>query len=178
MCLNNIDGTLVESNEFTRPARTNVSTYYGVYLISVNKNTVISKNRFHNGFGGSTSTTTAAYVIYFSSSDAPAGSENIVKNSLIYDINTNGTIYALYNIGTSWSMPAGTINPWTVNPDNFSAAYICFSPAGGAPNDPLWLSFDLKQTFKTANANTNFRVTINGTQVGATYRPPFSGTPI
>jgi hypothetical protein len=26
--------------------------------------------------------------------------------------------------------------------------------------------------------NTNFRVTVNGTQVGPTYNPPFSGTPI
>jgi len=42
----------------------------------------------------------------------------------------------------------------------------------------LWLSFDLKQLYKTANANTNFRITVNGTQVGSTYRPPFSGTPI
>ena len=31
---------------------------------------------------------------------------------------------------------------------------------------------------KTANANTNFRVTVDGVQVGPTYRPPFSGTPI
>jgi hypothetical protein len=77
-----------------------------------------------------------------------------------------------------WTMPAGTVNPWNVNPENFSAAYICFNPSGGAASDPLWLSFDLKQLFKIANANTNFRVTVNGVQVGATYRPPFSGTPI
>ncbi len=38
------------------------------------------------------------------------------------------------------------------------------------------MTFDLKQLFKTANANTNFRVTINGTQVGPTYRPPFDPT--
>ena len=75
-------------------------------------------------------------------------------------------------------MPVGLTDPWTNNPDHFSAAYICFSPAGGAASDPLWLSFDLKQLFKTANANTNFRVTVNGAQIGATYRPPFAGTPI
>jgi hypothetical protein len=79
---------------------------------------------------------------------------------------------------TGWVVPGGTANPWTINPENFSAIYTCFNPSGGPANAPLWLSFDLKQLFKSANSNTNFRVTINGTQVGPTYRPPFSGTPI
>jgi hypothetical protein len=80
---------------------------------------------------------------------------------------------------TSWLTPGGATNPWTVNPDHFSAAYMCFAPQGAAnPGTPLCLSFDLKQLFKIANANTNFRVTVNGTQVGPTYRPPFTGTPI
>jgi hypothetical protein len=79
---------------------------------------------------------------------------------------------------TAWTVPAGTVNPWTVNPENFAAVYICFNPSAAPATLPLWLSFDLKQLFKTANANTNFRVTVNGNQVGPTYRPPFSGTPI
>ncbi len=81
---------------------------------------------------------------------------------------------------TGWVMPVGITDPWTNNPDFFSAAYICFTPPTGT--SPLWLSFDLKQTFNTANANTNFRVTVNGTPVGGnqtspanTYRPPFNG---
>jgi hypothetical protein len=78
----------------------------------------------------------------------------------------------------NWLSPVGVTDPWTNNPDNFSAAYICISPASGAASDSLWLTFDLKQLFKTANANTNFRVTINGQQIGTTYRPPFTGTPI
>ncbi len=84
---------------------------------------------------------------------------------------------------TGWVVPVGITDPWTNNAEFFSAVYICFNPAGGNPNDPLWLSFDLKQVFKTANANTNFRVTVNGTPVGGnqvspanTYRPPFNGT--
>jgi hypothetical protein len=84
----------------------------------------------------------------------------------------------------NWNMPVGVIAPWTSNPDNFSAAYMCISPAGGAANDSLLLTFDLKQLFKAANANTNFRVTVNGNAVGGnqgatpanTYRPPFNGT--
>ena len=79
---------------------------------------------------------------------------------------------------TSWVIPSGTVDPWTSNTANTAAAKICINPAGGAANDPLWLSFDLKQLFKTANANTNFRIRVNGTQVGPTYRPPFNGSPI
>ncbi len=89
------------------------------------------------------------------------------------------------NTATGWVIPGGVVDPWSTNMDFFSAAYICFAPQGAAnPGTPLWLSFDLKQTYKTANANTNFRVTVNGTPIGGntvnnipanTYRPPFSG---
>jgi len=84
---------------------------------------------------------------------------------------------------SSWAMPVGITNPWTSNTDNFSAVYFCFNPGTGSATDSLLLTFDLKQLFKTANANTNFRVTVNGTPVGGnqgattanTYRPPFNG---
>jgi hypothetical protein len=79
---------------------------------------------------------------------------------------------------TAWVLPAGTVDPWTINSANFASAKMCINPAGGNVTDPLWLSFDLKQLYKTANVNTNFRVKVNGAQVGTTYRPPFSGTPI
>lgn len=79
---------------------------------------------------------------------------------------------------TSWLTPTGITDPWANNPNHFAAAKICINPAASNPNAPLWLSFDLKQLYKTANANTNFRVRVNGTPVGPTYRPPFSGTPI
>ncbi|MFC5269455.1 CARDB domain-containing protein [Adhaeribacter terreus] len=78
----------------------------------------------------------------------------------------------------SWTLPTGVIDPWTSNPENLSALYICFDPSAGNPTDTLMLTFDLKQLFKAANANTNLRVLVDGVQVGATYRPPFSGTPI
>lgn len=78
----------------------------------------------------------------------------------------------------SWAVPTGSNTPWMVNPEHFSAVYFCFNPAGGNPNDPLWLTLDLKQLFKGINSSTSFRVTVNGNQVGPTYNPPFSGTPI
>lgn len=78
---------------------------------------------------------------------------------------------------SSWLVPIGPVDTWQINPEFFSAAYFCVDPASAPAASPLWLSFDLKQLFKQANMNTNFRVTVNGTQVGPTYRPPFSGTP-
>lgn len=77
----------------------------------------------------------------------------------------------------SWTVPAGTANPWTMNADHLASAAFCFSTGSLTPSDSLWLTFDLKQLFKTANANTNFRVVVNGTQVGSTFRPPFNGIP-
>ncbi|MBK0401886.1 hypothetical protein I5M27_02750 [Adhaeribacter sp. BT258] len=79
---------------------------------------------------------------------------------------------------TSWNVPTVVVDPWNSNAVNFSAVYICFSTTGGSANDSLLLTFDLKQLYKAANVNTNFRVTVNGAQVGPTYRPPFSGMPI
>jgi hypothetical protein len=77
--------------------------------------------------------------------------------------------------GSAWTLPILTVDPWANNLDNMSGVYMCL-PAQPA-TDSLWLLFDLKQTFKTAAANTNFRVTINGSMVGATMRPPTDGTP-
>jgi hypothetical protein len=77
----------------------------------------------------------------------------------------------------AWQTPVGILYPWTSNPDNFAGAYISFSP-NAATYDSLLMHLDLKQLFNTANVNTNFPITVNGTQVGPTYRPPFSGTPI
>lgn len=79
---------------------------------------------------------------------------------------------------TAWTMPVGSVDPWTLNPAHSATAKICINPAGGTATAPLWLSFDLKQLFKTANVNTNLRIMVNGNQIGQIYRPPFNGAPI
>lgn len=95
--LDDTDGTLVSGNDISRPNRTDVSTFYGVYLTSGNVNCTIEKNYIHNTHGSATSLTSASYGIYFSGADATVGQENIAKNNVLYDFNSNGTVYAIYN---------------------------------------------------------------------------------
>ena len=83
---------------------------------------------------------------------------------------------------TNWVVPVGLTNPWTNNPDNFSSIKMCLD-ATMPGNDSIFMTFDLKQLYKTTHYNTNFRVTVNGQQVPVyengklktTLNPPFGG---
>lgn len=83
--LNGNNNTLVEGNDVTRPTRSTVTTFRGIGLSGVSLNTLISKNRLHNPFGGAAASTAAAFNIYFTACDATVGNENIVSNNIIYD---------------------------------------------------------------------------------------------
>ncbi|MDX5347211.1 MAG: T9SS type A sorting domain-containing protein [Hymenobacteraceae bacterium] len=77
--------------------------------------------------------------------------------------------------GAPWVDPIPpTLNPPFVrNPDHFAAAYICVDASKASRPE---LSFDLKQVVKGLFSNVNFRVTINGVQIGQTYQPPVNST--
>lgn len=83
-------GTLIEGNDISRPLRSTVSTFYGVYFNTISLNTVVSKNKFHDPFGGNLASTAAAYGVDFVNCDATTGNENIVSNNLVYNF-TGGT---------------------------------------------------------------------------------------
>src|SRR5690606_34654861 len=70
--------------------RTSGTTFYCLYP-SYSTSMTISKNRIHN-IGGST-----IYGIYNYYSDSPIASPTVVKNNLIYNLNNDGSTYALYN---------------------------------------------------------------------------------
>ncbi len=97
------DGVLVDSNNISRPNRTGVSTFYGVSMVNGNLNGVVSRNRIYNPFGGLTSSTATFYGVYLSSSDAVSGSENTIKNNLIYNVNGEGIQYGLYNSSSDYA---------------------------------------------------------------------------
>src|SRR5690606_21923091 len=96
----NADGSLVEENNISRPTRPAVTTFYGITLGGTTRNSTISKNRLHNTHGAATSLTGTVYGLYSTANDAPAGSENVFKNNLIYNINNTGIIYGIYNTGS------------------------------------------------------------------------------
>ena len=99
--LRSISNSSISFNDISRPNRTSVSTFYGLYFITSGEGNTIEGNRLHDPFRGlggvSTST---SYPIYHTGVDATVGNENRVINNLIYNINSNGTIYALYNDGS------------------------------------------------------------------------------
>lgn len=85
----------VAGNTVSRPTRTSLSTFYGVYLSSSNSGFTIERNRLHTI--APTVISSSVYAIYASGSDAAAGEENVVKNNLLYNLNSSGTVYAIYN---------------------------------------------------------------------------------
>jgi hypothetical protein len=96
------NAALVEGNNISRPTRTTSTTFAGVIFSGVNTNVNFSKNRIHNAFDMMATSTSAAYPIYSSSSDATLGNENVISNNLVYDINHAGVIYGIYNTGSDY----------------------------------------------------------------------------
>lgn len=82
--------TTVQRNTFSRPARTNVADFYGVYATDLNTKMLIDANRFTNPFGGALTSTSTFNGIRLDFVDALAGLENLITNNLIYSLNGNG----------------------------------------------------------------------------------------
>ncbi|NSL90392.1 T9SS type B sorting domain-containing protein [Chitinophaga sp. Mgbs1] len=89
--------TLIENNHISRPARFNAGAFYGIYFSDLNTKANITRNRISNPFGGVTSSTSSAYGIYFTSTDALVQLENIVSNNVIYNFTGKGDAYGIYN---------------------------------------------------------------------------------
>ena len=104
------EGTKILGNEFSRPNRATVSTFYGVYGYYTAENVEISNNWIHDGFTQATGSTSAMYAIYVSSSDNTTGSEGVISNNLITNNGNGGTHYPFYNIGSDgWSYYHNTV---------------------------------------------------------------------
>lgn len=104
------EGSKILGNEFSRPNRAAVSTFYGVYGYYTAENVEISNNWIHDGFTQATGSTSAMYAIYVSSSDNTTGNESVISNNLIENNGNGGTHYPLYNIGSDgWDYYHNTI---------------------------------------------------------------------
>jgi hypothetical protein len=76
---------LIEGNDVSRPTRASVTTFRGISLNGISSNTIVSKNKIYNPFGGASSNTSAAFGIYVNACRPTAGNENIISNNIIYN---------------------------------------------------------------------------------------------
>jgi hypothetical protein len=111
----NTDGLSFQRNDISRPGRTASSTTYGFYSAG-NESMIVNRNSIHNLFDGITTSTSSCYPIY-NSNDVPVGKEAVIMNNLVYNINHNGTIYGIYDLGSDNNLYYNNI----VSLDNTSA---------------------------------------------------------
>jgi hypothetical protein len=93
-------GARYTGNDIARPTRSTVAAYYGLNLLAGIYGAVIDGNRLHNPFTGAPNAASDAYGIALSST-ATAATANVVSNNLVYNMDGNGIIYALYNTSSS-----------------------------------------------------------------------------
>ncbi len=90
------DSVTVTRNSMSRPNRTTISTFGGVFASGASSNSRITRNRIFNSAGAVTASTSAAYGIYVTSWSGTSAKPNLVANNMIYDLNNGGTAYGLY----------------------------------------------------------------------------------
>lgn len=100
----------IVGNDISRPDRTTVGVFYGIYLTQNCPNALIAQNAIHDNATGVTATS-AAYPIYATGSSGTSTQPIKVQNNLIYNINSNGIHYSMYLLGASdfWEIYHNTI---------------------------------------------------------------------
>jgi gliding motility-associated-like protein len=101
MYVNGSYNTVIEGNTFSRPARTTVGEFNGIYFTAQSNTARITKNRITNPFGGSPGNSANFFGINFNSSSASTGNDNVIANNLIYNVNGNGAIVGIGNTSSS-----------------------------------------------------------------------------
>ncbi len=94
------DSTQIISNDIYRQVRNTYTTCYALYFTTNSKFINISKNTIRNLFTNQPTFSATSAAIFFTSNDAPAGQEATITNNVMYDLNSNGTSYGIYNSGS------------------------------------------------------------------------------
>ena len=97
------DSLQIVGNNYHRLNRLVTSTGYGVYAAGAGQQLLIKSNRIHDLFNSPTGTT-AFYGIYFSAIDGTTIKPNLIINNIIYNVNTNGSQYCLYNSASDYCL--------------------------------------------------------------------------
>jgi hypothetical protein len=89
--------TLVDGNDISRPTRSIEGLFYGIQLNKTSYNTIISKNKIHDPFGGSSNQiNSGANGIYFTNVTATEGRENRCFNNIIYNIKAGSIVRGVW----------------------------------------------------------------------------------
>jgi hypothetical protein len=94
------DSTQIVSNDVYRENRSTYTTCYALYFTTNSKFLNISKNIIRNLYTNQPTFSATSAAIYFTANDAPAGQEALVANNVMYDLNSNGVSYGIYNSGS------------------------------------------------------------------------------
>ncbi len=93
------DSTQIIRNNIHRKNRTAVATItYSIYSGGAAQRYLIKGNKIHDVFQAGSSAT--FYGIFCTANDATLSTQNIVANNAIYNINTTGSQYCIYNTGS------------------------------------------------------------------------------
>ena len=93
--------TLISKNTISRPTRTSVGEFNGIYYTTLSTNNLIEKNKIINPFGGIPTSTSPFYGINFNSTSALTGEDNIIQNNVIAANNGNGIQYGIFNTSSN-----------------------------------------------------------------------------
>lgn len=91
-------GLIISNNNISRPGRSNSSSFFGCYLTGNIAGALVEKNRIHNTHDAISASTAGTYA-FFVTADGKVGKENKLINNQVYNINSNGTVYGIYNTG-------------------------------------------------------------------------------
>ncbi len=116
--------TLISGNTIERVNRTNSNTGYGIYLTGYTAYpTLVEKNKIRRMFGGTPGSFNSCYGLYLATGGV-MGSPNVFANNSITDINSEGYIYGIYDLGYSYNdLYHNTISLDDQNSTSGSSAY-------------------------------------------------------
>jgi len=89
--------TVIEANDISRPTRTTLGDFTGIYFTSLSTNALVTRNKIHSPFEGNPTTTNNFTGIHFTGVDPTNLSPNKITNNLIYNIRFGADQYGLYN---------------------------------------------------------------------------------
>ena len=92
----NGDEALCSNNEYSRPTRTTLTTFYGVLATGIMNRSLFEKNWVHDPAPASSTASFTSYLLYFLMDAADSANANIIRNNIIEDNQGNGTHYGIY----------------------------------------------------------------------------------